>query len=70
MAASRNTFNSLSHCELLEEKALAVLDGDFYFIDLMTTVNLSLNKKLCKSYQGGRFGILKYNIGTFEQILV
>ena len=24
--------------ELLEEKALAVLDGDFYFMDLMTIV--------------------------------
>ena len=24
--------------ELLEEKALAVLDGDFYFMDLMTTL--------------------------------
>ena len=30
--------------------------------------DLSLSKKLCKSYKGGRFGLLKSNIGTFEQI--
>ena len=32
--------------------------------------DLSLSKKLCKSYQGGHFGLLKYDIGTFEQIFV